>query len=44
MKILKYTLIIDRWYYSKPDLTPDKSGNIVLIKKLSFGMPYGTYK
>lgn len=37
MKILKNTLIIDRWFYSKPKLTPDKNGNIVLIKKLSFG-------
>ncbi|MCM1505893.1 MAG: hypothetical protein NC177_01980 [Ruminococcus flavefaciens] len=37
MKILKDTFIIDRWFYSKPNLTPDKNGNIVLIKKVSFG-------
>ncbi|MDE6539932.1 MAG: hypothetical protein K2K66_07060 [Ruminococcus sp.] len=36
-KILKDTLIIDRWWYNKPNLTPDKNGNIVLIRKLSFG-------
>lgn len=37
MKILKDNLIIDRWCYDKPNLTPDSNGNIVLIKKISFG-------
>ncbi|MDE5834600.1 MAG: hypothetical protein K2H26_03665 [Ruminococcus sp.] len=36
-KILNDTLIIDRWFYNKPTLTPDKNGNIVLIHKVSFG-------
>lgn len=35
-KILNNTLIIDRWFYNKPSLTPDKNGNIVLIHKVSF--------
>lgn len=25
------------WYYTKPDLIPDKDGNIVLVQKVSFG-------
>ena len=36
-KVLSNTLIIDRWFYNKPNLTPDKNGNIVLIHKVSFG-------
>lgn len=36
-KVLNNTLIIDRWFYNKPNLTPDKNGNIVLIHKVSFG-------
>lgn len=36
-KILNNTLITDRWCYSKPTLTPNKNGNMVLIHKVSFG-------
>lgn len=36
-KIINNILITDRWHYRKPNLTPDKHGNIVLIVKLSFG-------
>lgn len=36
-KILNNTLITDRWFYSKPTLTPNKNGNMVLIHKVSFG-------
>lgn len=35
-KILNNTLITDDWFYSKPNITPDKNGNIVLIHKVSF--------
>lgn len=28
---------IGRWFYDKPDLSPDKDGNVVLISKKSFG-------
>ncbi len=28
---------IERWYYIKPDLVPNKDGNIILISKKSFG-------
>lgn len=36
-KVLSNTLIIDIWFYNKPNLTPDKNGNTVLIHKVSFG-------
>ena len=36
-KVLSNTLVTDRWFYNKPNLTPDKNGNIVLIHKVSFG-------
>ena len=36
-EVLSNTLVIDRWFYNKPNLTPDKNGNIVLIHKISFG-------
>lgn len=36
-EVLGNTLIIDRWFYNKPNLTPDENGNIVLIHKVSFG-------
>ncbi len=36
-EILNNTLIVDRWFYNKPNLTPDKNGSIVLIHKVSFG-------
>ena len=32
----KETLNIGRWIYLKPNLTPDKKGNIVIIHKSSF--------
>ena len=28
---------IERWLYTRPDLVPNKDGNIVLISKKSFG-------
>ncbi len=28
---------IERWFYTKPNLIPNKEGNIVLISKKSFG-------
>ena len=30
-------VFIGRWYYEKPDLSPDNDGNIVLISEKSFG-------
>lgn len=30
-------VFIGRWYYVKPDLSPNKDGNIVLISEKSFG-------
>ena len=30
-------VFIDRWYYEKPDLSPNKDGNTVLISEKSFG-------
>ncbi len=30
-------VFINRWLYHKPDLVPNKEGNIVLISKKSFG-------
>lgn len=36
-KVLSNTLVTGRWFYNKPNLTPDKNGNIVLIHKVSFG-------
>ncbi|MBO5226841.1 MAG: hypothetical protein J6B17_02000 [Ruminococcus sp.] len=28
---------VGKWFYGKPNLTPDKNGNISIITKLSFG-------
>lgn len=36
-KVIGGELFIDRWVYRKPNLTPDKSGNTVIISKCSFG-------
>lgn len=33
----KNSVFIGKWLYSKPDLLPDKDGNIVLISKASVG-------
>ena len=30
-------VFIGRWNYEKPDLSPNKEGNVVLISKTSFG-------
>lgn len=30
-------VFIGRWYYEKPDLSPNKDGNTVLISEKSFG-------
>ena len=30
-------VFIGRWYYEKPDLSPNKEGNVVLISMKSFG-------
>lgn len=42
-KVIGNQLFIDRWVYCKPRLAPDKSGNIVIILKMSFG-PLETYE
>lgn len=31
------SVFIGRWFYSKPDLTANEDGNIILISKMSFG-------
>ncbi|MGN0677238.1 MAG: hypothetical protein ACI4K5_05795 [Ruminococcus sp.] len=31
------SIFIDSWCYTKPDLVPNTDGDIVIIKKLSFG-------
>lgn len=36
-KVIGGELFIDRWVYHKPNLTPDESGNTVIIQMLSFG-------
>lgn len=36
-KVIGNQLFVDRWVYHKPNLTPDKNGNIVIISKCSFG-------
>lgn len=36
-KVTGGELFVDRWVYRKPNLTPDKGGNTVIIQMLSFG-------
>ena len=31
------SVFIEHWCYTKPDLVPNKNGDIVIIKKVSFG-------
>ena len=31
------SVFIGNWYYTKPDLIPNKNGDIVIIKRVSFG-------
>ena len=38
MNILKNnSVFIEHWCYTKPDFVPDEVGNIIIIKKVSFG-------
>ena len=36
-KVIGGELFVDRWVYRKPNFSPDKNGNIVMISKCSFG-------